>query len=189
MRALIHITQKRSSLIPTPCRITHGPPHGVLDGARRGKSAGCPALAARLFAPQSPPSRNKNKRKPSGAVPSPSLPPPYSCAPQSTATGAEYPIDTWLPDVRLHVFGHIHEAWGAAIITREPPSISSITTPSIPTSTPGMQSTSSPPGTEPALLPGEDPGPTLKPVETVFVNAAVQQRGSGPVIVDLFDLN
>src|ERR1700733_4917300 len=33
----------------------------------------------------------------------------------------ECPADAWLPDVRLHVFGHIHEAYGAQIITRKPP--------------------------------------------------------------------
>jgi hypothetical protein len=173
--------------------MTHGPPRGVLDGTRRGKSAGCPALAARLFAPQSSSSPTKNGRKPSRAShsssPSFSLPPPYSHAPQSTDTGGtEYASDTWLPNVRLHVFGHIHEAWGAAIITREPPRISSVATQSISTSNPGTQSTSSS-GTTTALLPGEESGPALKPVETVFVNAAVQQRGSEPIIVDLFDLN
>ncbi|KAF8311558.1 Metallo-dependent phosphatase, partial [Clavulina sp. PMI_390] len=64
--------QAVNSLIPedTQILLTHGPPKGILDQSKRGKSVGCPELT-----------------RPGG----------------------------WLPHVRLHVFGHIHEAWGAQI--------------------------------------------------------------------------
>jgi hypothetical protein len=95
--------------------------------------------------------------------------------------------ENWLPDVRLHVFGHIHEAWGAQIITRYPPP-----------NFYGEKDEDSDSDTENAATGGEtqtrQPRPPtprrrrrVRPVETVFVNAAIDKMGSQAIIVDLRD--
>lgn len=138
-------------------RMTHGPPQGILDLSRRGKTAGCTSLRDRLFS--------------SGTVND-------SERPSSDDTASDN-TKAWLPDVRLHVFGHIHEAWGAQIIVRHPPASEA--------AEPMAQSKSSfsnlnIPRNSHAVGKGKE---SLRSIETVFVNAAVQRRGTQAIIVDL----
>ena len=98
-------------------------------------------------------------------------------------SGEETPAETWLPDVRLHVFGHIHEARGAQIITRK-----------LPVSCAAQlkrrnELTRSDAATTRSTLSETEFAPRHTFVETVFVNAAVQRPGSVPIIVDLINFN
>jgi hypothetical protein len=159
------------------CRVTHGPPCGILDTNRSGKSCGCSALAARIFAPEDRP-------RPSNAQ-TPSSPLSFPHAPRRMSLGGreECSNEAWLPDVRLHVFGHIHEARGAQIITRKPPVSCAAQLKR------RTESTRSDTATTTTAISEKELGSRDTFVETVFVNAAVQRPGSVPIIVDLINFN
>ena len=83
--------------IPTDTDIllTHTPPYKVHDRTRRGKHAGCKHLADRL------------QQLELGSY--------ILDAPSTEGDQTAVQMETW--NCRLHVFGHIHEAYGASVKT------------------------------------------------------------------------
>ncbi|KAF8344137.1 Metallo-dependent phosphatase-like protein [Cantharellus anzutake] len=201
-----------NDLIPhdTQILITHGPPRNILDATRRGKHAGCSALSRRLFSypPSIPRGRQFNEEEMTWdflerddprtatallqAQPTTQSPGNLSTprqhhrhtrsSPSKSTHDNDRELADWLPHVRLHVFGHIHEARGATIISRHPSPIAHARK--------GRSSKNSQQidvainaSTEFEMEVDEPSNVFLpKPIETVFVNAAGKTH---PIIVDL----